>query len=182
MNQVLGNATNAETGACPTDNRSRSQLDCFSEFLPTAAYVGFPGVNASPARLNFRLTARDGKGGSGFASTVLTLAPAAGPFLVTAPNAAVTWVAGEQRSVTWNVAGTDVAPVGVADVRITMSVDGGQTWPIVLAASTPNNGSATVTVPNTPTNQARVRVEALGNVFFDVSNAAFTIAPAAARR
>jgi hypothetical protein len=45
----------------------------------------------------------------------------------------------------------------------------------VLAASTPNNGSKLVTLPAVSTTAARIKVEAVGNVFFDVSNANFTI-------
>ena len=45
----------------------------------------------------------------------------------------------------------------------------------MLAASTPNDGSETSSLPNTPTKHARIKVEAVGNVFFDISNADFTI-------
>ena len=38
-----------------------------------------------------------------------------------------------------------------------------------------NDGSETITVPNIPTMAARVKVEAADNVFFDISNADFTI-------
>jgi trimeric autotransporter adhesin len=172
--QVLANTTNAETGSCASF-AGAAQVDCLSEFLPTADYVGFAGVNASPARLNFRLTARDGRGGVNSANTVLTLAPGAGPFLVTAPNAAVSLPGAEPTTVSWSVAGTNVAPVGTTQVRILLSTDGGLTWPTVLNAGTANDGSEPVTLPNLATTQARVRVEAVGNVFFDVSNSNFTI-------
>ncbi len=45
--------------------------ECFAEFLPTADYVGFAGVNATPLSLHFRFTARDGKGGTNSADTTL---------------------------------------------------------------------------------------------------------------
>ncbi|MDB5748515.1 MAG: hypothetical protein JWP72_3363 [Massilia sp.] len=177
MVQVLANNTNAETGGCPTASTTptATQIDCFSEYLPTAAYVGFAGVNAAPAALNFKLTARDGQGGVNSALTQLQLAPAAGPFLVTSPNTAVTLDASTALLVSWNVANTNLAPVNTANVRITLSLDGGATWPHVLAASTPNSGSATVTLPAVSATAARIRLEAIGNVFFDVSNANFTI-------
>jgi hypothetical protein len=177
MKQILANNTNAESGACPTASPTPTadQIECFSEFLPTAAYVGFAGVNASPASLNFKLTARDGRGGVNSAITTLVLAPAAGPFLVTAPNTAVTLDAGVPQTVSWSVANTNVAPVSTSNVRITLSADGGATWPYELAASTPNTGSASVVLPRVATNAARIKVEAVGNVFFDVSNANFTI-------
>ena len=178
MPQILANDTNAETGACPLavpTTPSPAEIDCYSEFLPTAAYVGATGVNASPASLNFRLTARDGRGGVNSANTQLVLAPGAGPFLVTSPNTAVTLDGTSTQTVTWDVANTNVAPVGTANVKITLSANGGATWPYTLAASAANNGSQSVVMPNVGTTQARVRVEAVGNVFFDVSNANFTI-------
>lgn len=177
MVQILANNTNAETGACSLINASAptaSEIDCLSEFLPTAAYVGTSGVNASPASLNFRLTARDGRGGVNSGNTQLLLAANAGPFLVTSPNTAVTLDSGNQ-TVTWAVANTDVAPVSTSNVKITLSTDSGLTFPTVLAANVPNNGSAVVSLPAVPTSTARIKVEAIGNIFFDVSNADFTI-------
>jgi len=173
LGQILANRTNAETGTCPAGD-----VDCFSEFLPTAAYVGFSPVNASPLSLHFRLTARDGRadgGGVNTATTTLLLATNAGPFLVTSPSAAVAYPGGSAQMVTWDVANTNLAPVAAAEVRITLSVDGGRTYPYELAASTPNDGSEAVLLPNVSTSQARVKVEAVGNVFFDVSNADFAI-------
>ncbi|WP_338758612.1 M12 family metallo-peptidase [Massilia sp. METH4] len=177
LDQILANNTNAETGACPTPaaTPTAANIECYAEFLPTAAYVGLPGTNANPASLNFRLTARDGRGGVSSADTRLVLARDAGPFLVTSPNAAVTLEAGSLQTVTWSVANTNAAPVGVENVKISLSTDGGKTWPHVLAASTANDGSAPVTLPSLATTKGRVKVEALGNVFFDVSNANFTI-------
>ena len=56
-----------------------------------------------------------------------------------------------------------------------MSTDGGLTYPLVMAASTPNDGSQKVTVPLVNSSTARIKVEAVGNVFFDVSNANLTV-------
>jgi hypothetical protein len=180
LQQVLDNNTNADTGVCPgvapiAAPVPQSITECFAEFLPTSDYVGFAGTNASPLSLHFRLTARDLKGGTSSADTTVLLAGGTGPFLVTAPNAAATLKGSSTQTVTWNVAGTDAAPISTANVKISLSRDGGHTYPIVLAASTPNDGSADVTLPNIATMQARVKVEAVDNVFFDVSNANFTI-------
>ncbi len=173
LEQILANDTNAENGTCPAGD-----VDCFSEFLPTAAYMGVPGVNANPASVHFRLTARDGRadgGGVNTATTTLVLAANAGPFLVTAPNTAVTYAGGSVQTVTWDVANTNLPPVQTTDVRIRLSIDGGHTYPYDLAANTPNDGAETVVLPNVGTLQARVKVEAIGNVFFDVSNRDFVI-------
>jgi len=133
--------------------------------------------------LNFRLTARDNKaGGSGvnYASITFNVTTAAGPFLVTAPNTAVTWTGGSTQPVTWNVANTNAAPVSCATVNILLSTDGGFTYPTTLATAVPNNGSANVTAPNLASTTARVQVACASNIFFDISNVNFTITTAAA--
>src|SRR5206468_9210463 len=50
-------------------------------------------------------------------------------------------------------------------------------FPTVLAASPPNDGVQSVLMLSLSTNQARIKVEAVGNVFSDLSDQNFTIAP-----
>jgi hypothetical protein len=159
----------------PTTDPSRI-VPRLSDLLANTLAFGeqLPNTNRT---INFRCTARDnraGNGGVNFDSMIITVTTAAGPFQVTSPNSAVTWPAGPQ-TVTWNVAGTNVAPVSCASVRILLSTNGGNTWPFVLLASTPNDGSQSVTLPSVATTTARIRVEAVGNIFFDVSDVNFTI-------
>jgi reprolysin-like metallo-peptidase family M12B len=179
LQQILDNNTNADTGSCPPGPIAQpvpqASTECYAEFLPTSDYVGVAGVNADPLALHMRFTARDGRGGSNFADTTLLLANTAGPFHVTSPNTAVSLPGESTQTVTWDVASTDVAPVSAANVKISLSVDRGHTYPYVLAASTPNTGSASVVLPMVGTTQARVKIEAVDNVFFDVSNADFAI-------
>lgn len=127
--------------------------------------------------LSFKCTVRDTQaGGVGVANDGISFSVASsGPFLVTAPNTAVTWTGGGLESVTWNVAGTDAAPVSCSTVNIRLSVDGGFTWPYLLASATPNDGSESVIAPNFSTTTARIKVEAAANIFFDLSNTNFTI-------
>lgn len=135
--------------------------------------------------LNFRLTVRDNApyipaapvsvGQTQFTDMVVTVSNSSGPFAVTAPNTNVSWAGNSSQTVTWNVNNTTAAPVSCANVKISLSTDGGQTFPVVLIASTANDGSETITVPNTPTGTARIKVEAVGNIFFDISNTNFTI-------
>ena len=131
--------------------------------------------------MTYRVTVRDnraGGGGSNYASTTVTSVSTAGPFVITAPNTAMTIAGGSTQTVTWNVASTNVAPINCAFVKISLSTDGGYTFPTVLISSAPNNGSAVVTIPSTATTQGRIKVEAVGNIFFDISDADLTITSA----
>jgi hypothetical protein len=134
--------------------------------------------------LNFRLTVRDNApysstapvtvGQTNFADMTVTVTNSSGPFTVTAPNTAVSWAGNSSQTITWNVASTTAAPVSCANVKISISTDGGTTFS-TLVASTANDGSEAVTIPNTPTTTARIKIEAVGNIFFDISNTNFTI-------
>ncbi|MBC7912239.1 MAG: carboxypeptidase regulatory-like domain-containing protein [Pyrinomonadaceae bacterium] len=133
----------------------------------------------SPGRnLTFQVTVRDNRAGGGGINTdtvEVNTTNTGAAFAVTAPNTVTTWNGGLAQTVTWNVAGTTAAPISAANVRITLSTDGGNTFPTVLSASTPNDGSQSVLVPATSTATARVKVEAVGNIFFDISNVNFAI-------
>ena len=136
-------------------------------------------VLASVARTyNFRCTARDLHNGFGRANTdamLVTVSAAAGPFLVTVPNTAVNWQVLDKKTVTWNIANTDLAPINCDKVDILFSTDGGYTFPDTLAKGVTNNGSFEITVPNKPTVKARIKVKGSNNIFFDMSNINFTV-------
>ncbi len=128
--------------------------------------------------LTFRLTARDNKalaGGTGKATVQFSVSDAAGPFLVTFPNTAMSLDGGTTQTIQWDVANTNASPVNCANVKILLSTDGGLTFPTVILASTPNDGAEQITLPNLPTTAARIKIEAVGNIFYDMSNANFTI-------
>jgi hypothetical protein len=173
--QILTGNTNAETGTCaapppwpqpvPLD-----VVDCYSEFLPTKIYDG---------PLHFRLTARDGRGGVSSADAKLYLAPSSGPFLVTSPNGGESLAPGSTQTVTWKVAGTRQAPIDAKTVDVLLSTDGGVTW-TALASAVPNTGSAQVVLPAASSTTARIEVKPTDNVFFDVSDADFSIAASGA--
>lgn len=134
--------------------------------------------------LNFRLTVRDNAvysstapvsvGQTQFDDMVVTVTNTSGPFAVTAPNTTVSWAGNTNQTVTWSVNNTTAAPVSCANVKISLSTDGGNTF-TTLIASTPNDGSEVIAVPNTASTTARIKVEAVGNIFFDISNTNFTI-------
>lgn len=123
-------------------------------------------------QLNFRLTVRDQHGGVADDDVVLSVRADAGPFLVTAPNGGESL--SSSTTVTWNVANTNLAPVSCASVNISLSTDGGTTFPVSLLSNAPNNGSATVNFPVGTSNTARLKVQCAGNIFFDISNNNFT--------
>ena len=150
---------------------------------PAYDYPGFEILPAVGRELTFRVTARDNHPGGGCAASAdvsLAVAPGTGPFRVTAFPAVDTLTAGEQVSVTWDVAGTSTAPIGAQLVDVALSLDGGRTDSLVALAATPNDGQATVTVPAVATDAARWVVRARDNVFFAVSAADLTVVPAVA--
>ena len=182
LTQILAGNTNARTGTCPpvelvTDPYvpvPPAAVDCYSEFLPTRAYRGTPGMTNHA--LHFRLTARDrvpGGGGVGHDEVTLTVDPTTGPFLVTSFGGSGQSVrGGTSTTVTWRVNGTQKL---AKNVRIVLSTDDGRTWTTVLAAKTPNDGRATVRIPGRTAAKAWVMVQAVDNYFFDVNDQAFRI-------
>ena len=127
--------------------------------------------------MNFRMTVRDNHAGGPANNSddmIVTVNATAGPFSVTAPNTAVSYVGGSTQTVTWAVAGTTANGVNCANVDILISTNGGTTWSTLLAA-TPNDGTEAVTIPNTPGTTNRIMVKGTNHVFFDVSNTNFTI-------
>jgi len=129
--------------------------------------------------LNFRFTVRDNHPGGGNNKSddmTIKVTNMAGPFKITSPNTTVSWEAGSTKTIKWDVANTDVAPVNCARVKILLSTNGGKTWNTVLKESVPNNGAAKVVIPAIPTAKARIAIFAEDNIFFDYSDSDFTIA------
>lgn len=130
--------------------------------------------------MNFRVTVRDNSSGQGGCSDYqdITLSTDAnsGPFLVQVPNATgITYPGGSTQTVTWDVANTDQVPVACANVDILLSTDGGLTYPTVLAANVPNDGTHDVAYPNVNSTTARIMVTCSNRTFFDISDNNFTI-------
>ncbi|MFZ2898614.1 MAG: reprolysin-like metallopeptidase [Saprospiraceae bacterium] len=166
----------------------------FRSFLPTAgsnrifprlpAILGnfSENVEVLPTysrNLTFRLTVRDnfpGGGGSVWQQVKFRSTDQAGPFLVTYPNAPADQLTGGTfATITWDVANTNKAPVNCQSINIKLSLNGGAAFPYTLASAVPNTGSAVVAIPDITATNARVRIEAADNVFFDLSNANFKI-------
>ncbi len=100
----------------------------------------------------------------------------AGPFVVTSQASnGILYPGGQSQEVTWDVNGTDLLPIYTTKVSIDLSLDGGYTYPISLLSGTKNDGSAMVQLPDTNTTQARIRVSADDNIYFNVNAQNFGI-------
>lgn len=189
-------------GQVPNNDGDGQARPIFRPFLPTASGTRtFPraehilnSINIPPATtdgfltgemlpaitrtMNFQVVARDNRanaGGINTATATVNVDGNSGPFAITAPNTGATLTANSSSTVTWHVAGSSAAPISAANVRILFSADGGITFPTVVLASTPNDGSESITVPNTTTVTGRIKIEAVGKIFFDVSDVNFTV-------
>ena len=177
--------------ATTSPSRYFPQIESIVANSPTTDQVSgdFPmlseALSAVSRELNFRVTVRDNVpyratapiqvGQTNFDDMKITVTAAAGPFTVTAPDSFVSWAAGTNQNVTWTVAGTNANGVNARFVDIFLSTDGGFTYPIQLANRVPNDGSEIVTMPNNVGSNNRVMVKGNNHVFFDISNATFTI-------
>lgn len=129
--------------------------------------------------LNFALTVRDNdtRGGqTAVGNMKVTAVASSGPFKITSQTSNGTWEVGANKTVTWDVASTNVAPINTSTVNIKLSIDGGVTFPFTLASNVPNDGTHEISVPSgTVTTKARVMVESVGNIFYNVNTSNFSI-------
>lgn len=135
--------------------------------------------------MTFMATARDGVSAIKSVPVQVNVVDVGSPFAITnlnAPN--IRWTQGTKQTIVWNTANTASAPFNVANVKISISPNGGIAYTDVLAESTPNDGNETITVPYGilfDTTNARVKIESIidgnFNSFFDVSNNDIIIKP-----
>lgn len=125
-------------------------------------------------RLDFRLTATDGRSGQDFEDVQISVVKSAGPFEIT--NVATPIFAGTPFAVDWSVAGTNLAPIDCANVDIDLIAlaPGDASYSVYpLLHDTANDGTAVATLsPATRAHpQTRVRVKCSNNIFYDISDA-----------
>ncbi|WP_291865592.1 reprolysin-like metallopeptidase [Maribacter sp.] len=128
--------------------------------------------------LNFAFTVRDNAPGGGqVVSDLATVSVAsnAGPFMVTSQTANEIYKGGDAKTITWDVANTNIAPVLTSTVTILLSINGGQTFDIILAEDVINDGEHKIILPNASTTEARIMVKANNNIYFAINNSDFTI-------
>lgn len=130
--------------------------------------------------INMRFTAKDNSHiGGGVSSEMITLEVVeAGPFLITSQNTSTMWYANgtNTATVTWSVNNTDKSPLNISKVKISLSKDEGETFPVLLGDDIPNDGSYTFVIPDEITTKGRIKIEPVGNhIFFDINNANISI-------
>lgn len=135
-------------------------------------------ITPSVARtLNFSLLVNDNKttGNQSARDLMVVTVANSGPFKVTSQTTNVAYNAENPLAITWDVAGTTDAPVSTANVQILLSKDNGQNFDTVLAASVPNNGSASVQLPNEDIASARIMIKAVNNIYYAVNSSFFSV-------
>jgi hypothetical protein len=109
----------------------------------------------------------------------MTITVEGDPFYLTYPNGGEQLRSGCTAVATWEVGGSDVAPVSAAQVDLLFSNDGGGSFSPLIDA-TPNDGGQAFSVPcpvsgTSPIHTARMKAQGTGNIFFDISDGNFQI-------
>ena len=162
-NAPIFRSFNAVTDNCRTFPRLPSVLAgqvSKGETLPTYA-----------RNMNFRATVRDNELLGSIGTDDMDIEVTAdGPFQLTSFNSiGGTIVSDAPNRITWDVANTDQSPVNCTTVDFDISLDGGVTFENTTSGL-PNTGSGTIMVPESNTDETRIRISCSDNIFFDVNN------------
>lgn len=127
--------------------------------------------------MNFRLLVRDGNPGGVVISDLvqIQLINHNQEFKILEGNEGLVFNRNEETEIRWDVAGTNLPPFNVQEVKIEYSYDGGITYPITLAERVPNSGRATVVLLNediekVDLDNGKIRLSALNNAFYTLTN------------
>jgi subtilisin-like proprotein convertase family protein len=171
-------------GTCPLFRSFPPTPDSFRIFpqlsdIVTGSFDRWEVLPDYPREMNFSCTVRDWEeDGGALAWEFVSFEVAdAGPFVVDRVRG--DYEVGEQIEINWEVANTDKAPVNCKSVDIYLSTDGGSSFPHLIAENVPNIGQVKLNLPNLPSNQAKVKVKASNNIFFNISRSTFSISSAA---
>ncbi len=179
----IGTATNSATfGSDLGDN------PLFRSFAPSTSPVRtlprmetiVSGVDDKAERLpslsrtmNFRLTVRDNMNNLDEDDMQVVVDETKGPFTVYTGATAITLDTTQDQVIEWNAACTEQAPVNCANVDILLSTDSGVTFSSLT--TTANDGEALVTLPDTPSTTAVIKIACSDNIFFDTSDNLITL-------
>lgn len=172
----------------PPKSTPNRYLPEFSKVLDGNLSTSWESVSTTARTLKFTLTVRNNHlNGSQTSSDEVIItskspynlvnAPnGVGPFSVTSQNTTgISWTQGSSQIITWAVNNVTSLP-GSATVNIKLSIDGGETFPYILASATLNDGTEVITVPSTPSaSNCRILIEPTANVYYAVNSKAFAI-------
>lgn len=129
-------------------------------------------VSYVPRTLHYAVTVRDENAARPMLSSAETTVTVGndGPFKFAGLTSSSVLYNNSSNTIQWDVANTAAAPYNVAAVKIDYTADNGTTW-TDLVASTPNTGSYAVQMPSNLTGSVKLRISAIGNIFYAVSPA-----------
>jgi hypothetical protein len=161
----------------PSGKRVFPRVAATQGFDPSTRGEALPRTSRT---LNFRLTVRDNGGDTStvaHADKRIDVVDTGRPFAVLEGASPKPAIAGEPRTVRWDVADTNKAPISCHFVDIDLSLDGGRSWlEPALVTDEANDGEAAPVLPaGIAGEHARLRVRCDWRPFFAVSPADFTI-------
>lgn len=193
--EQIDSATSTTSGDNSLTYSTKPNGPLFRSFLPTNSPIRyFPSidkvlnnslstswesVSSIQKTMNFAFTARNNKEQS-YAQTytdqmVITVDEKTGPFKITSQNEEnIGWKGGSYQKITWNVNNTNTLP-GSETINIKLSIDGGLTFPIILATNTPNDGSEIIKVPVIAEKNCRILIEPVNNIYYAINKSIFAI-------
>jgi subtilisin-like proprotein convertase family protein len=156
-------------------------MPSFNSVLQNQLTTKWESVSSIARTLHFTLTGRDnaalGKAQTNTDEMIVTVASFAGPFAVTSHSGKnVSWNQGSNQTVIWSVNNTNTL-FGSSTVNIKLSTDGGLTFPVTLAANTPNDGSQVITLPaSVPSStNCRILIEPVSNIYYAINTTPFAV-------
>lgn len=128
-------------------------------------------VSYVPRLLNYAVTVRDGNTTPMLVSAETKVdVKQDGPFKFKGLTDATVLYNNATNTISWDVVNTNNAPYNVANVKIEYTTDlvNGASW-TELVASTANTGSYTAQMPSSLTGPVKLKISAIGNIFYAVS-------------
>lgn len=160
----------------PGTSEPKRYLPRFNDVLRATTTIGeaYPRTSRN---LNFRLTARDGKGGVNTDAMVVTSVENPIGFRLVIPSADTGWSAGNNNVLVWNPAESAKEPVNCSTVDLDISSDGGNSFSSFMSGIE-NDGVTVVTAPSDVGSDYRLRLKCSDNIFYTVSQSNFSITAA----
>ena len=195
-NGVVTNTSFGPTNATGANFRSLPPTTDKFRYFPRLSRIVFGDLtqtnptNGSPwetvsqisRRFNFALTVRDNATGGGQVDSELVEVEVStdfSPFSITSQESSPTYAAGSVQTLMWNTGGTETGRIVADKVDVYYSVDGGQTFPILIAQGLTNDGEANIQIPATPTTQGRIMIRPQNQIFLAVNSSDITVTQSA---